>query len=152
MKISCAEGSEPILPRSIVSFADRVHCAVQTVSPNALEACAGLGRRPATQRVASGLRWGWRNQPRPAPPAPPARLAHVVRQLPARSGPLGLLTSGASTAAPGASEHVGTVAGGRRLCTACEMERVFVLILEEAEKPQEAGEKSCFNLIAQLQN
>lgn len=102
--------------RLTVFFADPVHCAVQTVSPNALEACAGLGRRPATRRVATGLRWGWRSQPWPAPPAP-ARLAHVVRQPPARSGPLGLLASGASAAALGASEHVGTGAGGRRLCT-----------------------------------
>ncbi|EDM16300.1 rCG59383 [Rattus norvegicus] len=32
------------------------------------------------------------------------------------------------------------------------MEREFALVLEEAEKPQEAGEKSCFNLLAQIPN
>lgn len=99
-----------------VSFADRVHRAVQKVSPRALEAGTGLGCRPATRRVTTGLRWGWRSRTWPAPPAP-ARLAHVVRRQPVRSGPLGLLASGASAAAPGASEHVGTRAGDRRLGT-----------------------------------
>lgn len=98
------------------SFADRVHCAVQKVSPRTLEAGTGLGRRPATRRVTAGLRLGWRSRTWPAPPAP-ARLAHVVRRQPVRSGPRGLLASGASAAAPGASEHVETHAGDQRLGT-----------------------------------
>lgn len=98
------------------SFADRVHCAVQKVSPRTLEAGTGLDRRPATRRVTAGLRLGWRSRTWPAPPAPP-RLAHVAWRQPVRSGPRGLLVSGASAAAPGASEHVGTRAGDQRLGT-----------------------------------
>lgn len=66
--------------------------------------------------MVTGLCSGWKSRPRPAPPAP-ARLAHTVRRQPVRSGPLGLLASGASVAAPGASEHVETRTGDERLDT-----------------------------------
>ncbi|KAL6077017.1 hypothetical protein STEG23_008396, partial [Scotinomys teguina] len=66
--------------------------------------------------MTAGLRSGWRSRTWPAPPAP-AWLAHAVRRQPVRSVPLGLLASGASAAAPGASKHVGTRAGDRRLGT-----------------------------------